>query len=63
LLAVCYQRIGRFQDAQAMFEKGFKGWPPATKNVRFYMANAFTQKDLQVTERFAEALVSAHPRL
>ncbi len=41
-----------------MLEKGFKGWPPAIKNLRFYMAAAFTQKDLQITERFAEALVS-----
>jgi len=41
-----------------MLEKGFKGWSPATKNVRFYMAAKFPQKDLQVTKRFAEALVN-----
>jgi len=59
LLSICYEYVGRFQEAQAMLEKGFKGWPQATKNVRFYMAAKFTQKDLQVTERFAEALVNS----
>ena len=59
MLAVCYQHVGRLQEARAMLEKGFKGWPPATKNVRFYITVFFTQRDLQVTERFAEALVNA----
>jgi len=42
-----------------MLDKGFEGWPPAIKNVRFFMATNFAHKDSQVTQRFAEALVKA----
>ena len=41
-----------------MFDKGTKGLPPTMKNVRFLMTT-FHQKDIQVTEHFAEGYIKA----
>ena len=41
-----------------MFDKGIKGLPPTMKNVRFLMTT-FPQKDIQVTEHFAEGYIKA----
>jgi hypothetical protein len=58
LMAMLYAQVGREQEAQIMFDKGFKGWPPALKTVRYLLTN-FPQKDHQVTERFAEGFIKA----
>jgi adenylate cyclase len=57
-LAMLYAQVGRDQEARAMFDQGFEGWPAAMKNVRFLMAT-FPQKDLQVTESLAEGYIKA----
>jgi adenylate cyclase len=53
-----YAQAGRVQEARAKFDRGFKGFPDAMKNVRWYMTN-WPFKDLQVMERFAEGCIKA----
>lgn len=55
---MAYAQAGRVEEARAKFDIGFKGFPPAIKNVRWFMTN-WPFKDLQVTERFAEGYVKA----
>jgi hypothetical protein len=57
-LALFYAQVGRDQEAQAMLDKGTKGWPASMKNVSFIMT-LLPLKDLQVMERFAEGLIKA----
>ena len=58
MLAMIYAQVGRDQEARAMIDKGFKGWPPTMKNVRFIMS-LFPNNDLRVMERFAEGYAKA----
>jgi hypothetical protein len=57
-MAMLYAQVDREQEAQVMFDKGFKGWPPALKTVRYLLTN-FSQKNHRVTERFAEGFIKA----
>jgi len=57
-LAMLYAQVDRVQEAKTMLEKNLKGWPDATKNVRYIMS-LWLLKDLQAAERFAEGYVKA----
>jgi len=57
-LAMLYANADRLQEARTMFDRGFKSWPDAMKNVRFYITQ-WPLKDLQTAERFAEGLIKA----
>lgn len=58
MLAMLYAQVGRTQEARAMLDKGTKGWPAATKNVRFIMS-LLSFGNLETAERFAEGYVKA----
>ena len=58
LLSMSYANVDRMQESRAMFDRGFKGWPPAMKNVRFYMS-LLPFRDLKVAESFAEGYIKA----
>jgi hypothetical protein len=58
ILAVLYAQVGRAPEAQAMLDKGTKGWPAAMKNLRFVMS-LLRFGDLHTAVRFAEGFVKA----
>jgi hypothetical protein len=58
ILAMLYAQVGRTEEAQAMLDKGTKGWTTAMKNVRFIMS-LLSFQDLRTAENFAEGYIKA----